>query len=81
LSILTTPFWSGFDGFGTKLWMVDPRTHSYAGIYEWGGSTEAQRYLGVLLPILRAVSTKGSVVCKVHSDTELTAFPDERRAD
>jgi hypothetical protein len=81
LCILTTPCWSGFDGFGTKLWMVDPGTHSYAGIYEWGGSTAAQRYLDVLLAILRAVSTKGSVVCKVHSDTELTAFTDERRAD
>jgi hypothetical protein len=35
LCILTTPFWSGFDGFGTKLWMVDPDTGSYAGIYQW----------------------------------------------
>lgn len=31
--MLTTPFWSGFRGFGTKLWMVDPETKGYLGIY------------------------------------------------
>lgn len=74
LCILTTPFWSGFDGFGTKLWMVEPHTRSYAGVYEWGGDTTAQRYLDVLLPVLRIVSVADSVFCELHSDTELGGF-------
>src|SRR5262249_6482623 len=32
--ILTTPFWSGFRGFRVKLWMVDPVTKNYLGIYD-----------------------------------------------
>jgi hypothetical protein len=71
---LTTPFWSGFDGFAVKLWMVDPRTRSYAGIYEWGGAAAAQRYLDVLIPVLRCVSVPGSVFARVHADTELQRF-------
>ena len=77
--IITTPFWSGFDRFGTKLWMVDPLTRSYAGIYQWGGDAAAQTYLDVLLPILRMVSVPGSVFCALHGDTEFEAFLDERR--
>lgn len=78
LCILTTPFWSGFAGFGTKLWMVDPRTRSYAGIYEWGGSSAARTYLDVLLPILRVVSVPDSVYYQLHPDVKLEHFLRER---
>jgi hypothetical protein len=78
LCILTTPFWIGFRGLGTKLWMVDPRTCSYAGIYEWGGPVAAHAYLDVLLPILRVVSVRGSVFSEVHPDTSLESFLRER---
>lgn len=78
LCILTTPFWSGFQGFGTKLWMVDLDTHNYAGIYEWGTADAARAYLGVLLPVLRAVSVRGSVFSELHPDTELAPFLRER---
>lgn len=78
LCIFTTPFWSGFDGFGTKLWMVDPRTCSYAGAYEWGATATARAYLDVLLPILRAVSVPGSVVYELHPGVELNGFLRER---
>jgi menaquinone-dependent protoporphyrinogen oxidase len=78
LSILTTPFWSGFDGFGTKLWMVDPKTRSYAGIYEWRDADQARTYLRVLLPVLRAVSVPGSVFADTHPDAHLPAFLSER---
>lgn len=74
LCTLTTPFWSGFDGFGTKLWMVEPRSRSYAGIYEWRSPALAGAYLEVLLPVLRAVSVPGSVASEVHSDARLPAF-------
>jgi menaquinone-dependent protoporphyrinogen oxidase len=78
LCILTTPFWSGFDGFGTKLWMVDPNTRSYAGIYEWRDASHARTYLRVLLPVLRAVSVPGSVFAETHPDSHLTAFLSQR---
>ena len=78
LCILTTPFWSGFDGFGTKLWMVDPNTRSYAGIYEWRDADHARTYLRVLVPVLRAVSVHGSVFAETHADAHLAAFLSER---
>jgi hypothetical protein len=80
LCILTTPFWSGFDGFATKLWMLEPHTRSYAGIYEWADDDAARAYLDVLLPVLRVVSVSGSVFCKLHPDTELEDFLPGRRA-
>lgn len=76
--ILTTPFWSGFDGFATKLWMVDPDTRSYAGIYAWSRSPAAQGYMDVLLPVLRAVSVRGSVFSEVHEHRELEELLRER---
>jgi hypothetical protein len=78
LCILTTPFWSGFDGFAEKLWMVEPERRGYAGIYEWAGVEAAQHYLDVLLPVLRAVSVSGSVAYQLHPDTELEDFLRER---
>lgn len=79
LCILTTPFWSGFDGFGTKLWMVEPGDYGYAGIYEWEGDAAAQAYLDVLLPILRVVSVPGSVLSRLHPETGLEDFLGERQ--
>ncbi len=79
--ILTTPFWSGFEGFGTKLWMVDPETRSYAGIYAWASAPTARGYLDVLLPVLRAVSVSGSVFSQVHEDRAFEDFLQERSAD
>jgi hypothetical protein len=69
--ILTTPFWSGFDGFATKLWMVEPASGAYAGIYEWDGPEDARAYLDVLLPVLRAVSVRGSVGFELHAGMRL----------
>lgn len=72
--ILTTPFWSGFAGFATKLWMVEPQTGAYAGIYQWGEPATARAYLAVLLPVLRVVSVRGSVAYELHPDTRLAEF-------
>ncbi|HUB73131.1 MAG TPA: hypothetical protein VL979_03720 [Solirubrobacteraceae bacterium] len=74
LCVLTTPFWSGFHGFGTKLWMFDSQTSSYAGIYEWSSAAAAHTYLAVLLPVLRAVSVPGSVFSEVHAGTRIADF-------
>lgn len=80
LCILTTPFWSGFDGFGIKLWMVDPHTCGYAGAYEWGAAATASAYLAVLLPILRAVSVPDSVLYELHPGVKLDGFLRERES-
>jgi hypothetical protein len=72
--ILTTPFWSGFAGFATKLWMVEPDTGAYAGIYQWGEPATAEAYLAVLLPVLRFVSVPGSVEYRLHPDVALSEF-------
>lgn len=48
--------------------MVDPHTHSYAGIYEWRTADAARAYLDVLLPVLRAVSVRGSVLSELHPE-------------
>jgi hypothetical protein len=59
--ILTTPFWSGFPGFRVKLWMVDPETKSYLGIYDWDGREPAQTYVDALVAVLKPLSVRGSV--------------------
>jgi hypothetical protein len=61
ICIVTTPFWSGLPGFYVKLWMVDPGTKNYLGIYEWKGEVKARNYLNALIPVLHFVSVKGSV--------------------
>jgi hypothetical protein len=81
LCILTTPFWSGFRGFGVKLWMVDPETKNYLGIYRWAGADNAQTYVELLGKILRPLSTPGSVWHELHSGQEFEAFLRERRVD
>jgi len=76
--ILTTPFWSGFTGFHVKLWMVDPQTKGYLGIYDWYGRDPAQTYLSALLPVLRFVSVRGSVWYEIH-ETDFEQFLRDRR--
>lgn len=74
LCILTTPFWSGFRGFGVKLWMVDPQTKNYLGIYRWAGVDNAQTYVDLLEKILRALSTPGSVWHELHPNHDFETF-------
>lgn len=59
--MLTTPFWSGIEGFRIKLWMVDKITKNYIGIYDWRGKEEAKHYIDYLLPVLKFFSVKGTV--------------------
>src|SRR3954468_9277796 len=64
--IITTPFFVGIRGFRSKLWLVDPETGDFAGLYEWDDADTARAYAEGLARILRALSTHGSV------DYELT---------
>ena len=59
--ILTTPIWSGFRGFRIKLWMVDPKTNNYLGIYKWAGLPDAEHYARYLIQVLNFFSEPGTV--------------------
>jgi hypothetical protein len=72
--LLTTPFWSGFPGFAVKLWMVDPDTKNYLGIYDWRGEPNAQRYVDTLVRVLKPLSTEGSVWYRLLPNQPLEAY-------
>jgi hypothetical protein len=60
-SILNTLLFAGFPGYLVKLWMVDPATGDYAGLYLWEGRDDAHRYAGYITAVLRPLSVPGSV--------------------
>jgi hypothetical protein len=72
--LLTTPFWSGLPGFAVKLWMVDPETKRYLGIYDWRGTENAQRYVSALVRVLEPLSTDGSVWYRLIPDCALDSY-------
>ncbi len=72
--LLTTPFWSGFRGFREKLWMVDPQTKSYLGIYDWSGAENAKIYVDALVRVLRPISTKDSVWYEIVPDQDFETY-------
>jgi hypothetical protein len=72
--IVTTPFFVGLPGYRSKLWMTDPATGDYAGLYEWDSFREAQAYVRGLMPILRALSRAGSVSYEIVADTTVEEY-------
>ena len=76
--LLTTPFWIGIRGFRVKLWMVEPGTKDYLGIYSWAGADHARRYVEALLRVLRVVSTRDSVWYEQYPEEDLDSFLQER---
>lgn len=64
--LLTTPFWCGLDGFKIKMWMVEPKTKDYAGVYLWRGEENTKNYVAFLVPILKFFSVKDSIWWKIH---------------
>jgi hypothetical protein len=72
--LLTTPFWSGFPGFRVKLWMVNPATEDYLGIYRWAGADHAATYVTALAKVLRALSTPDSVWYDIYPATDFESF-------
>lgn len=77
--LMTTPFWSGFRGFRVKLWMVDPETKNYLGIYEWAGDANAKHYVETLARVLRPISTHHSVWYEIYPDQEFASFLRSRK--
>ncbi|GAA2864857.1 hypothetical protein GCM10010472_22720 [Pseudonocardia halophobica] len=58
---LSTPLFAGFPGFVTKLWLADPWTGVYRGVYEWDGAERAEWYAARLTRVLALVSVRGSI--------------------
>lgn len=65
--IVTTPFFVGLPGFRSKLWIVDPATGDFAGLYEWDDAPTAQAYAEGLAAVLRLLSVPGSVSYEIRS--------------
>jgi hypothetical protein len=62
---VTTPLFVGLRGFRSKLWMVDPATGDFAGLYEWDDVVSARSYAEGLARVLRVLAAPGSVSYEV----------------
>lgn len=72
--IVTTPFFVGLPGFRSKLWMVDPWTGEFAGLYQWDSEEAAAGYERGLVRILERLSTPGSVSSELVPDTTVDEY-------
>jgi hypothetical protein len=72
--IVNTMLFAGFDGYAVKLWMVDPETSDYAGLYSWSSAAEADRYGSYITNVLRPLSRAGSLGYAVLPATELESY-------
>ena len=79
LCLLNTVLFAGFDGYLVKLWMVDPRTSDYAGLYAWRTAEEADTYGRYITTVLRPLSRRGSVGFEVLADKGLEEYLSEAR--
>lgn len=79
--LLTTPFWSGLPGFSVKLWMVDPSSKRYLGIYDWRGTANAQHYVDALMRVLQPLSTPDSVWYHLLPNQMLEPYLAEHASD
>jgi hypothetical protein len=61
LSMANTLLFAGFEGYLVKLWMVDPHTADYAGLYAWRSAAEADTYGRYITTVLGPLSCRGSV--------------------
>jgi hypothetical protein len=76
-SILNTLLYAGFDGYERKLWMVDPATSDYAGLYTWAGEDAARRYGHYITAVLRPLSVPDSVGFTIVPNASLDDFAEE----
>jgi hypothetical protein len=60
-SWLNTPFFVGFPGFVSKLWLAHDENERYRGVYEWDGPTRAEQYARSLWRVLALVSEPESI--------------------
>ncbi len=80
LCIVNTVLFAGFDGYQVKLWMVDPKTADYAGLYSWRSADEAELYARYITGVLTPLSRGGSVGYQVVPGTTLDDYLLEEKA-
>jgi hypothetical protein len=73
-SVLSTPFFAGFPGFVSMLWLTADENGVYRGIVEWDGADRAESYGRVMRRILAAVSRRGSVAYHVIAGESRSRF-------
>ncbi len=73
-SLVNTVLFAGFAGYRVKLWMVDPRTADYAGLYSWRSAEEAERYAHYIVRILSPLSRPGTVGYEVLRGTPFEEY-------
>lgn len=81
LSVVTTPFFAGLEGFRTKLWLFDHGTGDYMGVYQWASAGEAEAYARALRRLMDRLSVPGSVSYEVVEDAALDEYVRARRVD
>jgi hypothetical protein len=74
LCIVNTVLFAGFDGYLVKLWMVNPETSDYAGLYAWSNAAEAESYARYITAVLRPLSVRGSVGSQVVEGSALDDY-------
>lgn len=74
LCILNTLVFAGFDGYLVKLWMVNPTTSDYAGLYSWSSAEAAGRYGRYITSILRPLSVAASIGYEVLPELTLSEY-------
>jgi hypothetical protein len=71
LCLVNTLLFAGFPGCRVKLWMVNPETADYAGLYTWHSAEEAEIYARYIAGVLTPLSTAGSVGSQLFPDVAL----------
>ena len=74
LSVLNTLLFAGAEGYLVKLWMVDPATSGYAGLYSWNSPVSAEDYGRYITAILRPLSRPGSTGYHIYTESALDDY-------
>jgi hypothetical protein len=72
--LVNTILFAGFTGYRVKLWMVDPQTVDYAGLYSWRSAEEAEQYARYIVRILSPLSRSGTVGYEVLRGTPFDEY-------
>jgi hypothetical protein len=74
ICVVNTVLFAGCDGYLVKLWMVNPVTSDYAGLYSWSSADKAEHYGRYITTILRPLSQPGSTGFHVHDEWTLADY-------
>jgi hypothetical protein len=72
--VLHTPLFAGFPGFRSKLWLEDPKTRMYRGVYQWDGFEAAVAYAGRMVGLLAPFSNRHTARFHVARGVRLTDY-------